>query len=156
MRKGAHIISRVTTSGIATAALCLLSACSSGPVTNVHLSLVAAPKLNPDETGAPNPVQVRVFMLKTSEAFTNTDYFQLEDKEKAVLGGDLLSQNNDILRPGLTKTMDLPVPSGAKFVGVSAAYRNIDHATWRVVAPIGAKVTVNAGLDALTVLAPPK
>ena len=134
----------------------LLSACSSGPVTSVHLSLVAAPRLNPDETGQPNPVQVRVFMLKASEAFTGTDYFQLTDKEKTVLGGDLLAQTNDILRPGQTKIMDLPVPPGTKFLGVSAAYRSIDQATWRVAAPIARKIVVNASANALSVPAAPK
>ena len=134
----------------------MLSACSSGPVTTVHLSLVGAPKLNPDETGAPNPVQVRVFMLKTSEAFTNTDYFQFTDKERAVLGADLMSQTNDVLRPGQTKVLNLPVLPGTKFIGVSAAYRNIDQATWRVVGPIAEKVTVKAGPDALSIAAPPK
>ena len=156
MRRGAHTISRVLTSAAPGALICLLSACSDGPVKSVHLSLVAAPRLNPDETGLPNPVQLRVFMLKTSDAFTNTDYFQLEDKEKAVLGGDLLAQTNDIVRPGQTKTMDLPVPPGAKFIGVSAAYRNIDQATWRVATPVQRKVTIDAGPDALAVAAPAK
>ncbi len=156
MREGAHAILRMTPFGAAASLLCLLSACAPGPVTAVHLSLIASPKLNPDETGLPNPVQVRVFMLKTSEAFTNTDYFQFADKEKAVLGADLLAQVNDTLRPGVTKTMDLPVPPGAKFIGVSAAYRNIDQATWRVAAPIAKKMTVNAGPDALAVAAPVK
>ena len=162
MRKPAYTISasraraqRVQRFALAAGSLCLLSACA-GPPTSVHLSLIAAPRLNPDETGAPNPVQVHVLMLKASDAFTNTDYFQLADKEKTVLGGDLLSQTNEVLRPGQTKTIDLPVLPGAKFVGVSAAYRNIDQATWRVVAPIRRKVDVNAGADALSVVPPPK
>lgn len=151
----ARVARHMQRSAFAASWLCMLAACA-GPVTSVHLSLIAAPQLNPDETGAPNPVQVRVLMLKASDAFTNTDYFQLVDKEKAVLGGDLLAQTNDILRPGQTKALDLPVTPGAKFVGISAAYRNIDQATWRVVAPIRRKVDVNAGADALSVVPPPK
>ncbi len=138
------------------ALISVLAACTPSPVTSVHLSLVGAPRLNPDETGLANPVQVRVFMLKSSDAFTNTDYFQLADKERAVLGGDLLAQTNDILRPGQTHTIDLPVPQGAKFLGVSAAFRNIDQATWRVATPLAHKITVNASVNTLTVAAPPK
>ena len=91
-------------------ALSLLAACSASPPTTVHLTLRAAPGLNPDETGLPNPVQTHVYMLKAAETFDNTDYFQFADKEKTVLGGDLLAQDNEMLHPGQVRELSLPVP----------------------------------------------
>ena len=119
--------------------------------TTLHLTLQAQPGLNPDNTGLPNPVQAHVFLLRTSEAFTNTDYFQFADKEKTVLGPDLLAQRDEFMHPGQTKQLTVAIPKDTKFIGVSAAYRNIDQAMWRVVTPIVGTATISLGADALRV-----
>lgn len=136
------------------ATLCLLAACSASPPTSVHLTLRGGTGLNPDETGLPNPVQTHIYMLKAAETFDNTDYFQLVDKEKTVLGGDLLSQDNEMLRPGQTRDVTLPVPQGTKVVAVSAAFRNIDKGTWRATVPLAKKVTADLGAQSLQLTAP--
>ena len=130
-----------------------LSACAGAPTT-LHLTLQAERGLNPDNTGLPNPVQARVFLLKNADAFSNTDYFQFADKEKTVLGGDLLAERDQFMHPGQTQVLTLPIPRDAKFIGVSASYRNIDQATWRVVTPIVGAATITLGADALRVQNP--
>jgi type VI secretion system protein VasD len=133
---------------------CLLAACAASPPKIVHLTLTAAAGLNPDETGLPNPVQTHVYMLSAAETFDNTDYFQLADKEKTVLGSDLLAQANQMLRPGQTRQLTLPVPAGTKMVAVSAAFRNIDKGTWRAVTPLAGKITANFGPETVQLIAP--
>ena len=132
----------------------MLAACTASPPTTVHLTLRAAKALNPDETGLPNPVQTHIYMLKGAETFDNTDYFQLVDKEKSVLGGDLLAQDNEMLRPGQTRELSLPVPPGTKTVAVSAAFRNIDKGTWRATVPLTKKITADFGAQSLQLTAP--
>ncbi len=127
-----------------------LTACASAPTT-LHLTLQAQPGLNPDNTGLPNPVQAHVFLLKNSDTFSNTDYFQFADKEKAVLGADLLAQHDEFMHPGQTQALTLPIPKDTKFIGVSAAYRNIDQATWRVVTPVVGQATITLSADSLHV-----
>ncbi len=128
----------------------LVTACASTPTT-LHLTLQAQPGLNPDNTGLPNPVQAHVFLLKNPDVFSNTDYFQFADKEKTVLGADLLAQRDEFMHPGQTQMLTMPIPKDTKFIGVSAAYRNIDQATWRVVTPIVGNATVTLGADKLLV-----
>ena len=135
-------------------ALSLLAACSASPPTTVHLTLRAAPGLNPDETGLPNPVQTHVYMLKAAETFDNTDYFQFADKEKTVLGGDLLAQDNEMLHPGQVRELSLPVPAGTKIVAVAAAFRNIDQGTWRATIPLAGKLTASLGPQTIKLTAP--
>ena len=130
----------------------VLSGCASGPPTTVHLTLRAGPELNPDETGLPNPVQTHVYFLRAAETFNNTDYFQLADKEKSVLGADLLSEDNEIMRPGQTRELALPVPAGAKVVAVAASYRNIDQGTWRVVTPLRERIVLTMGPQTVQVV----
>lgn len=130
------------------ALLCALAACDGAPTT-VHLTLQAQPGLNPDGTGLPNPVETHVFLLKNADTFSNTDYFQLVDKERTVLGADLLTQHDEIMRPSQTFHIDLPVQPGTKFVAVSASYRNIDKGVWRIATPLKGRVTISLGTDTL-------
>ncbi len=125
--------------------ICVLSACASGPPTTVHLTVRAGPGLNPDETGLPNPVQTHIYLLRAAETFSNTDYFQLADKGKSILGPDLLAEDNEIVRPGQTRDVALPVPPGTKVVAVAASFRNIDQGTWRVVTPLRSRIVLTMG-----------
>jgi type VI secretion system protein VasD len=127
-----------------------LTACASGPPTSVHVVLRGGARLNPDETGLPNPVQTHIFMLRAVETINNTDYFQLADHERAVLGPDLLAQADQILRPGKTSEIVLPVPPGTKFVAITAAFRNIDQGTWKLATPLKGHITVDLGAQSLT------
>ena len=144
-------MSRVTP-WLCLSAILLLGACASGPPTTVHLTLRAGPDLNPDETGLPNPVQTHVYLLRASEAFSNTDYFQLADHERSVLGADLLAQDNEVVRPGQSRELALPVPPETKVVAVAASFRNIDQGTWRVVTPLRARIVLTMGRQTVQVV----
>ena len=133
-------------------ALCLLAACTAGPPTTVHLTLRAGPELNPDETGLPNPVQTHIYLLRAADTFNNTDYFQLADREKSVLGPDMLAEDNEIMRPGQTRELALPVPPGTKVVAVAASFRNIDQGTWRVATPLRARIVLTMGPQTVQVV----
>ena len=130
------------------ATLAALSACATTS-TNPHLIIAATRDLNPGPGGGANPVQVRVYLLRNPDKFTNVDYFQLADKEQAVLGEDLISRQQYTIRPGETRTIDNPIQPGERFIGITAAYRNIDHATWRAISPSNAVVKATLGADRL-------
>jgi type VI secretion system protein VasD len=134
------------------ATLLLLAGCASGPPTSVHLTLRAAAGLNPDAVGLPNPVQTHVYLLRAAETFGNTDYFQLADHEHAVLGADLLAQDDEFLRPGQSRELTLPVPAGTKVIAVTAAFRNIDGGTWRATTPLHGTVVVDLGAQSVQVV----
>ena len=135
------------------AAAILVSACQSGPPTTVHLTLHAAAGLNPDVAGVPNPVQTHVYMLRDQETFINTDYFQLADKEKAVLGAEMLSEATETMHPGEQRVLNLPVPMGTKFVGIAVSFRNIDQGTWRAVSVLKGRITADLGEQTVKVTA---
>ena len=132
--------------------LSLLAACAQGPVGpggTVHLTFTASPGLNPGPGGTPNPAQVRIYALKSRDKFLNTDYFQLADKDKAILGSDLLFRQDITVRPGATQTIDTTVLPGQQLIGLAVAYRNIDHATWRLPATLQAAQSFTLGPDAI-------
>ena len=54
----------------------------------MRLTLAATADSNPDATGRPSPVVVRVYQLKTDVAFKGAEFFALFDDDMKVLGPD--------------------------------------------------------------------
>ncbi|MBU2408148.1 MAG: type VI secretion system lipoprotein TssJ, partial [Gammaproteobacteria bacterium] len=89
----------------------LVSGCAKPPppppppvVTKVELTLVAGPDANPDARGRASPLTVRVYALKSGNAFSSADFFSLFDKDQATLGAEIAQREEMLLRPGDTKT----------------------------------------------------
>jgi type VI secretion system protein VasD len=110
-----------------------LSGCSSSPPPPgvVELTLRAEAGINPDPTGRFSPVVVRVYQLVSPTNFAAADFFQLFDKEAATLGADLGDREEVALAPGETRVVTMTLKPGAQFVGLAAAFRDIDAASWR-------------------------
>lgn len=129
-----------------------LAACGGLPAT-VHVNATAAADLNPGPSGNAFPAQVRLYLLRAPEKFSNADYFQLADHEATVLGNDLVNRDELILHPRESRVIDLQTKPDAKYVGVAVAYRNIDGATWRAVTPTRGDLQLTLAADRVT-LAP--
>lgn len=93
--------------------------------------IVTAAELNPDYRGRPSPVDLILFQLTAADAFENADFFSLYDPEAAVLGGDLIERNQMLLQPGATMPFEAEFDEEARFIGVVAAFRDIENAQWR-------------------------
>jgi type VI secretion system protein VasD len=106
------------------------------PPTMVELTITAADDVNPDASGNPRPVVVRWVQLASTNAFEKADYFQLHDKEAALLGPDLLAGDEAPIAPGGTQKVSFEAKPGTKFLGITASYRDIDNAEWRADVPI--------------------
>jgi len=118
------------------------------PVT-LQVTLIASADVNPDVRGRASPLSVRIFELRSRSAFDAADFFSLYDREQATLGTELLAKEQYILRPGDTQGYTRKAQGEARFLGVVAAYRDLEHAKWRTVVPVQPnvpqKVTVKAG-----------
>jgi type VI secretion system protein VasD len=120
------------------------------------MTLAASADTNPDATGRPSPIVVRVYQLKTDAAFTGADFFALFDDDQKVLGPELISRDEFVLAPAEQRTMDVTVSGETRFVGAIAAFRDIRNAQWRVLVPASRKgltVAVERARILLTVAA---
>lgn len=136
---------------ICAVALCL-AACGAKPPkpTPTKASLVVAGDVNPDSSGRPSPVVVRLYQLKEEGSFDDAAFFALFDKEQETLGPSLVSREEYELKPGETRSLDLKIPPEAHYLAAAAGYRDINNAKWKTVLPAGAgekvkKVTLNVG-----------
>ena len=95
------------------------------------MTIAASADANPDGTGRPSPVVVRVYQLRTDAAFTSADFFALYDDDQKVLGQELISRDEFTLAPSESRVIDVAVSGDTRFVGAIAAFRDIRNAQWR-------------------------
>ena len=111
----------------------LLSAAPADAAKKVKVKVVAtaAEDLNPDYQGRPSPVNIIVFQLASADAFSNADFFSLFEPDSPVLGGDMLGRTQMLMKPGEVREWTAEFEKDARFIGVVAAYRDIENAQWR-------------------------
>ena len=102
-----------------------------GDKIKVKGEISASADLNPDYRGRPSPVVLILFQLGAADAFRNADFFSLYDPSAAVLGGDLIDRSQMMLQPGEMRPFEAEFSEDARYIGVIAAFRDIEHAEWR-------------------------
>ena len=102
----------------------------------VSVELSASTDANPDRNDRPSPVLVRVYELKSTGAFETADFFAMLEQDRAVLGSEMVNSWEFQLDPGESTTLDASFQASSGFLGVFAAYRNIERAKWRAVTSI--------------------
>jgi type VI secretion system protein VasD len=141
------------------AVLATASGCSSSPPKPVAVkaALVTAVDVNPDIEGHPAPIVVRLYELKDTSAFNNADYFKLIDREQEALGPSLSGREEYEVQPGDSRTWDMKVPGEARFLGVTAGFRDLPNSHWKAVLPTPHKhfgtprVTINVAKSAINI-----
>lgn len=132
-----------------TAAL-LLAACAGAPKpASVTGTVQASAEVNPSASNRPSPLLVRIYELKSAAGFNSADFMSLYQRDQAQLAADMIAKEEFVLAPGETKTFAKTLAPDTRFIGVVAAYRDIEHAKWRSVVAVQPnqpqKLTVKAG-----------
>jgi type VI secretion system protein VasD len=96
--------------------------------TILKLTLVADKSLNPMPNQLSAPLQVHTFVLRTQSLFMQTDAETIIQKSGVIFGPDLLDKRLNVLDPGAKDTFEIKLPSDTYFVGVVAAFRQIEFA----------------------------
>ena len=141
-----------------------LAGCASKPPAPATMNgtIQASAKSNPDEKKRPSPLMLRVYELKTSAAFNRADFMSLYQRDQAELASDVLGREEYVLQPGESRKFSKTLAPETRFLGVLAAYRDLEHAKWRALVAVqptlNQQVLIQAGelsVDA-TVSAPAK
>jgi type VI secretion system protein VasD len=120
--------------------LAVLAGCAAPPPAPATLSLTitGGADQNPDASGHPASVAVRIVQLASTATFSRADVFALMNREQATLGADDLGSEEVLVSPGQTVTVSHPLKPGTNAIGIVVLFRDIDHATWRLTAPVPA------------------
>jgi type VI secretion system protein VasD len=122
-----------------TVTTCLfVAACASPPPpppppkpTIAQVSIEALPTVNPDARGRPSPVLVKFYELKSLAVFNSVDFFSLFEKDKDTLGAELVAREEFQLMPGARRSFEREVQADTRYLGVVAAFRDLERAQWR-------------------------
>lgn len=102
----------------------------------LELRATGSKDLNPDATGRPSPLVVRMYALRNSAAFDGADFFALYEKDTQILAADLIKQEEILLHPGEVISVTREFPPDAQVLAVMGGYRDIEHASWRSTTPL--------------------
>lgn len=105
-------------------------------ITKADIVVQASNNVNPDINGRPSPILIRIYQLKSSVAFNNADFFALYDRDVAELGADYVARDDLDLKPGESKPLERRFSDDTRYLGIIAAYRNIDSTVWKKVIEI--------------------
>lgn len=106
------------------------------PPPTLSLEIEATADLNLGPGGRPAPVVVRIYELKQQGAFSGAEFYALFDQDSAALGADLITREEFMLRPGELKRIERRLDPQSAYIGVLAAYREIDASHWRASTPL--------------------
>ena len=111
------------------------------PPTVINLQIESGAVINPDSSGHAAPVMLRIYELRETSGFDSADFFALFDREQATLAADLVRKQEMLIKPGESKTLTIKPDDDVRAVGFFAAFRQLDTAQWRAVAPVTAHET---------------
>lgn len=141
-------------------ALMLCMGCSSD-TKKWRVQMVPTDAINQDDTGASQPVLVRVYQLKGRERFQQATFKALWKSDKDVLAEDLVDRKDLMVHPEKKANLyiDLDVKHGATFIGIMALFRQPHVEGWRQIAeatssalnPFTPKVKVKVDKNTITV-----
>lgn len=118
---------------LALLAVLALTGCSKPRIT---LEVASQPNVNPDNSGRPSPVIVKMYEMRGDLAFRQGDFQTLFLEPMKALGADLVAADELTFVPGEARTVVYAPMPETRFVGVLAGFRQMERATWRAVVPV--------------------
>lgn len=104
-----------------------------GFVTKINISFEASQDLNPNAEGRPSPLVIRMYEFEDVKAFKEADFFSLYDNENKTIGKFILAKDEVEIKPDTKHYIKRRTKPKAKFIGILAAYRDLDNARWRAI-----------------------
>ncbi|WP_068639228.1 type VI secretion system lipoprotein TssJ [Thauera butanivorans] len=114
---------------------CSLPARQELPVP-VEISIAASESLNPTEQGRPSPVLLRIYELSGRAFFQSADFFTLLGEMESARHAEVIEIHEFVLMPGEVRVMRRRTELGTQFLGVAAAYRDLQGSSWRSLASV--------------------
>lgn len=115
-----------------------LAACASGPPKPAQVAgtIQASAQVNPSTSKRPSPLLLCIYELKSAAAFNNADFMSLYQRDQTELSTDLMGKEEFVLAPGESKGFAKTLAPETRFLGVVAAFRDLEHSKWRSVVAI--------------------
>ncbi|WP_254073997.1 type VI secretion system lipoprotein TssJ [Burkholderia sp. S171] len=105
-------------------------------VKTMNLDFVSRSSSNTSGAGQSLSTVVRIYQLKSPQAFDQLDYAQLQTNDMDALKPDLLATTDLVLRPNANASISEPMSDDAEYVGIVAFFRDDGRdSKWKLVLP---------------------
>ncbi len=106
--------------------------------TDLKISFMVEKDVNLDDAGKASPVYIRIYELKSENAFSGAGFIDIFEQDKEVLGADFIAVRrlNAPLAPGETRNEHYVLGQDTRFVGIYAEFLDFKGATYKAVIPI--------------------
>jgi type VI secretion system protein VasD len=105
------------------------------PPIVARVTIVVAPDVNPNGSGRPSPVFLRLYQLRDGAKFLNGEFGDVTTHSDQVLAATLIGRDERMVQPGTTTTLSLTIAPETGLIGVVAEYRDLSNSQWRAVSP---------------------
>lgn len=102
--------------------------------TQVTMTLLAEPDINPNESGEASPVEIQVLYMSEDSKLLALDYDQLDGKKDVddLLGKNYIDHQDYTLLPGQYKPLPpLELDAKNRYIGVIAHYGTPNQSEWK-------------------------
>jgi type VI secretion system protein VasD len=118
------------------AALCLIPALGGCSTPRIELAVASLPNVNPDHSGRPSPIIVKMYELRGDLSFKQSDFQSLFHEPVQTLGADLIAADELLFVPGEARRVAYEPMPETRFVGIVGGFRQLERAQWRAVAAV--------------------
>ncbi len=116
------------------------------------LNIQASSNINTNSEGIPSPLELRVYQLTDSKAFTDADFIQIYSDGQGQLKEELIFiREIRSIFPGEQRIEEIPVAAGMKFVGFIAGFSDYAESKNKVIfePEVGKSSIVNIEIDGI-------
>lgn len=118
--------------------------------TDLEIKFKVDSDVNPDDDKKPSPLFVRMYQLKSTKMFSRANFIDLYEKDKEVLGADMISKQ--ILRrvkPGESRNENFVLNKKTRFIGLYAEFLQYKKASFKLLIPVVPENFIGTSEDVL-------
>jgi len=107
--------------------------------TDLAVTFEVDSDINPDEDKRPSPLFVRMYQLKSPKMFNKADFINLYERDKEVLGADLVTKHKlKRFKPGESREEHFVLDENTQYIGLYAEFLSYQSSTYKLIIPVTA------------------
>jgi type VI secretion system protein VasD len=99
----------------------------------VELAVASQANVNPDHSGRPSPVILKMYELSSNTAFMQGDFIALFETPVQTLGADLIAADELVFVPGEARVVVYEPKEKTQYIGILLGFRQLERANWRTI-----------------------
>lgn len=111
--------------------------------TDLEIEFKVDADINPDELDKASPLFIRMYELKTKKMMKKADFIEIYERDKEVLGADLVNSHKlKRFKPGDNRTEHFVLDEKTHYVALYAEFLEFKDAKYKLIIPVVANNVV--------------